>query len=57
MSQYPHLQGLELADENLLDHNSDCIDVLIEPDHYWDIVTGSVIKGSDGPVAVSSNFG
>ena len=57
VSQYPHLQGLELADDNLLDHNSDCIDVLIGSDHYWDIVTGNIIKGSDGPVAVSSNFG
>ena len=57
VNRYPHLQGLELADDNTLDHNSDFIDVLIGSNYYWDIVTGSIIKESDGPVAMSSNFG
>ena len=57
MNQYPHLQGLELADDNILDHNSDCIDILIESDYYWDIVTGNIIKEGDGSEAMSSNFG
>ena len=32
----------------------DTIDI---PDHYWDVVTGGIIRGIDGPVAISSNLG
>ena len=51
MDQYPHLQDIELADVCPVDHTSDPIDVLIGLDHYWDIVTGGIIRGVDGPVS------
>ena len=35
--QYPHLQGLQLADSS---DSNECIDVLIGSHHYWDIVMG-----------------
>ena len=60
VDQYPHLQGLELADRN--DCDSDCstskaIDILIGSDHYWEVVTGNAVREGNGPVAVSSKFG
>ena len=57
MDQYSHLQDLDLADDSPVDHNLDTIDVLIGSDHYWDVVTGGIIRGIDGPVAISSNLG
>ena len=57
VDQYPHLQDLKLADDCPVDHNSDTIDVLIGSDHDWDVVTGGIIRGIDGPVAISSNLG
>ena len=54
INDYPHLQGLELADSS----ESQCgIDILIGSDHYWDIVTGETIRGNSGPTAISSKFG
>ena len=44
----PHLEGLELADN---------FDILIGSDHYWEIVTGDIVKGKAGPTAVSSKLG
>ena len=49
------LERLELADHTDTD-GPDSIDVLIGSDHYWDIVTGDVVRG-DGPVAVHSKLG
>lgn len=59
VNQYPHLRGLELADESEcnLDINSEGIDIQIGSDHYWDVVTGGVVRAGSGPVAVSSRFG
>ena len=31
--------------------------MLVGSDHYWDFITGNVIKSEDGPVAVESVFG
>ena len=54
IDDYPHLQGLELADSS----ESQCgIDILIGSDHYWDIVTGESIRGNFGPTAINSKFG
>ena len=47
---YPHLDGLELADHDN-DYEGDNIDILISKDHYWDFVTGGIIRGDDGPRA------
>ena len=45
IDNYPHLQGVELADSS----ESQCgIDILIGSDHYWDIVTGESIRGNTG---------
>ncbi|XP_065061333.1 uncharacterized protein LOC135688421 [Rhopilema esculentum] len=55
VSHYPHLNGLALADS--VDVSNKRIDILIGADHYYDIVIGEVIKGSAGPVAISSKLG
>ena len=55
VSNYPHLQGLALADT--FSSSDKEIGILIGADHYHDIVTGEVIKGSLGPIATSSKLG
>ena len=55
ISNYPHLQGLALADNS--NANSKRIDILIGADHYYDIVIGDVIRSCAGPIAVSSRLG
>jgi hypothetical protein len=58
IDQYPYLDGLELADDNLLNNSaSPEIDILIGSDHYYDIITGEIRRGDDGPCAVNSEFG
>ena len=54
---YAHLQGLQLADASIVEGNQQNIDVLIGSGHYFDVVSGDVIRGESGPVAVSSMFG
>ena len=54
---YAHLQGLEPADASIVEGDQQNIDVLIGSDHYFDVVSGDVIRGESGPVAVSSMFG
>lgn len=46
-----HLEGLQLADAN---DSAQGIDVLIGSDHYWSVVTGEMIVGDNGSVAVGS---
>ena len=55
VSDYPHLRRLKLADS--VDSNARRVQLLIGADHYYDFVTGDVIKGTSGPVAVSSKLG
>ena len=57
IDQYPHLQGLELADESLLDDTFSDVDILIGSDFYYDIITGDIRRGDEGPCAVNSEFG
>ena len=52
---YPHLEGLQLADD--LDDDRGSIDVLIASDYYWEIVGGETVRGDYGPTAISSRFG
>ena len=54
-SKYIHLQGLDLADSS--SNHQGGIDVLIGSDYYWQIVTGDVVSGESGPVAMNSIFG
>ena len=53
---YEHLDGLELADSGNLSGELE-IDTLIGSDHYWEVVTGRIIRGASGPTAVETNFG
>lgn len=57
VEDYPHLKDVELADfdPNLNDDKS--IDILVGADYYWQFVTGEVVRGSDGPTAMSSKLG
>jgi hypothetical protein len=55
-TSYAHLAGLDLADYND-DNKDDTIDILVGADHYWDFVTGDVVRGDDGPTALSSKLG
>lgn len=52
---HSHLLGLQLADNP--EKPRDCIDVLIGSDFYWDIVTGDLKIGKEGPIAISSCLG
>ena len=61
IDHYSYLQGIYLADHFISDNNNlipdDTIDVLIGSDYYWDVVTGDIIRGNGGPVAIHSKFG
>ena len=52
---YPHFTGLQFA--NTLDSSDQQIGLLIGVDQYYEVVLGDVIKGSSGPIAVSSKLG
>lgn len=54
---YPHLEGLGTADQSLIDNPAVDVDILIGPDHYFEIVIGAIRRGDKGPVAVQSEFG
>jgi len=49
------LCGLQLAD-NYRGASGE-IDVLIGSNYYWNVVSGDVVKGDHGPVAVNSRLG
>jgi len=55
LQQFDQLSELDLADYQHTE-GTDAIDVLIGSDHYWDIVTGDIIRG-EGPIAVHSKLG
>jgi hypothetical protein len=59
LSLYPHLQYLQLSDLNILEgrQSDSSIDILIGADYYFDILTGEMVRGESGPVAVNSDFG
>ena len=57
VNQYPHLQDLDLADVVVSEDQFNQIDILIGSDYYWCVVTGDIIRGESGPVALSSHFG
>lgn len=57
VSHYPHLQGLDFADASVVDGSQLNIDILIGSDFYFEVLTGEVVRGDSGPVAVNSKFG
>ena len=56
IKDYPHLQGLSLAN-NFPSNSDNDIGILIGANHYFDFVTGDIVKGSSGPVAIASKLG
>ena len=54
-AMYAHLYGLPLADESANGFVE--VEMLIGLDYYWDIITGVVVRGQEGPVAMESKFG
>ena len=50
------LLGLELADFSNTALNMP-IDILIGSDYYWQLVTGSICRGTSGPVVVHTKLG
>ena len=57
ISLFSHLEGLELVDEFVVNGLDRPIDVLVGSDFYYRIITGDIVKGDSGPVAISSIFG
>ena len=53
---YEHLTGLELADSAGASDTLD-VDVLIGSDWYWNLVTGRIIRGRSGPIAIHTKVG
>ena len=53
---YDHLRDLNLADCSTGIDNSE-VDVLIGCDQYWDLVTGEVRRGENGPTALGTRLG
>jgi hypothetical protein len=52
LESYPSFLELDLADYNTATNSHDDIDVLIGSDYYWDVITGHVIRESNGLAAV-----
>lgn len=53
---YDHLVDLDLADGDDMDTTFQ-IDVLIGSDNYWELITGKVKRGKDGPMALETKVG
>ena len=57
MKQYPHLRGLNLADNSSPSNDVD-IDILIGADFYWNFVSNESRRGEQpGPVALLTRLG
>ena len=54
--EYDHLKDLFLAD-GWIDESYQTFEILIGLDNYWKLVTGNVIRGEDGPVALETRLG
>ena len=56
IEKHSHLSGLELADFSDTALNMP-VDMLIGSDYCWQLVTGSIRRGTSGPVAVHTKLG
>ena len=54
--QYRHLSELDLADSSSVEDELH-IDALIGSDHYWQLVTGRVVRGDSRPTAIHTHLG
>ena len=52
---YPHLQGLQLADK--CDQPQQDFNILVGSKLYWNIVTDDVVRAQEGPTPVTSKLG
>ena len=52
-----HSQGLELADASIVEGDQQNTAVSIGSDYYFDVVSGDIIRGESGPIAVRNMFG
>lgn len=55
-SSCEHISGLVLADEFDQDDITG-VDVLLGADYYWELATGQVRRGDNGPIAVETKLG
>ena len=53
---YTHLKGLKLADTAGASDKLE-VDILIGSDAYWSLVTGKIIRGRNGPIAIQTKVG
>ena len=53
--EHSHLSHLNLADDSV-DGAPREIDMLIGSNSYWSIVTGEILRGSGGPIAVNTRL-
>ena len=53
---YAHLKGLKLVDYHTGEDNVD-IDILVESNQYWSLVSGRVVRGKHGPNAIETKLG
>ena len=53
---YSHLSCLELGDASDGSEPME-VDLLIGSDYYWQLITGEIRRGEDGPVALNTRFG
>ena len=56
VENYPHLLGLELADFSNTEASLP-VDLLIGSDYYWELVTGQVCRGANGPTVIHTKLG
>ena len=55
--KYEHLAGLELADDDTGQANRLEVEMFVGSDVYWNLVTGVIRRGKDGPLALETKVG
>ena len=53
---HAHLRGLKLADYSTVEDDI-LVDILVGSDQYWQLVSGKVVRGEDGPTAIQTKLG
>ena len=53
---YAHLTGLKLADYGTGEDSVE-VDILVGSDQYWSLVSGRVVRGEHGPIAIETKLG
>ena len=53
---HAHLRGLKLADYSTGEDDI-MVDILVGSDQYWQLVSGKVVRGEDGPTAIQTKLG